>query len=588
MAAPATLPIRLYAERAAKFAPRPQTTLTLKRAGTAGLSIFRDYCANSSIHGFKYFVGSGRTRLEKIWWMVMCVLSVYGCGSLIATVYEKWRRDPIVVTFAEKLTPIYDIPFPAVTVCPITKVKSSELNFTSVYQRVVNENASITDEDEFLDDQRYDNNLVDLLEKMAIPFDEIFVVCFWRNQYMDCADLFKATLTEHGICYTFNGLSADDMLKKEEFHKDFEHLGETRSSANWTMEGGYHPLAGLETYPRRVVSSGANAGLVVLLKSDLNDMDYLCGGYQAQIHTPNQCPQISSQSIRVPMEHELSIRVTPHLMTTAANVMSYSPSKRLCYYTHERFLRYFRIYTKRNCELECLANFTLHLCGCVQFSMPRAEGVNICGIEKLDCCDEADAILQEQGLSVTENSSKMVLQACNCLPGCSYLHYKTEISQAHFDWRRLTSTIHLFEQELNHSQLSSLMVYYKESEFIAINRRQLFGLNDFIANCGGILGLFMGVSLLSIVEILYYFTMKPLINHWLKRSQNKQKIATTYYKVAAEQGKNKGANISPHQISAPVVLRKAAPTGVKCTSRAVGQLPGSKSPQLSILLGGSA
>uniref|UniRef100_A0A182MXN6 Pickpocket n=1 Tax=Anopheles dirus TaxID=7168 RepID=A0A182MXN6_9DIPT len=539
-------PIRLFSERAAKFAKRPVANVKLKKASTAGLSVFRDYCANSSIHGFKYFVGSGRTRFEKIWWVAMCILSLYGCVSLIGTVYEKWRRDPVVVTFAEQPTPIYDIPFPAVTICPITKVKSSVLNFTAVYQRVVKGFGNISDEEydrflamlqvcdfafnEFLDDQRYDNNLVHVLQDMAIPFEEMFLVCAWRNQYVKCSDLFKPTLTEYGVCYTFNGLSADDMLKKQEFHRDFDHVGETHSSVNWSMEEGYQSNTGMDTYPRRVVSSGANAGLVVLLKSDQNDMDYLCGnsfqGYQAQIHTPDQCPQISIQSIRVPMEHELTIRVEPYMITTAPNVMAYSPSKRLCYYTHERYLRYFRIYTKRNCELECLANFTLHMCGCVQFSMPRAQGVSICGIEKLDCCDAADAILQEQGLGVTEDSSKMVLRACSCLPACTFLQYKTEISQARFDWRRLTSTIHVFEKELNHSELSSLLVYYKEGQFIAIKRSQLFGLNDFIANCGGILGLCMGFSLLSIVEIFYFFTMKPLINFCMRRTRKKRKIAS--------------------------------------------------------------
>ncbi|XP_053668363.1 pickpocket protein 28-like [Anopheles marshallii] len=476
----------------------------------------------------------------------MCILSIYWCSNLIQTVYDKWRRDPVVVTFAEKPTPIYDIPFPAVTICPITKVKSSRLNFTTVYQRVIQGGGSVTEQEfdrflamiqvcdfsfnTYLVNQSFDDNLVHMLQDMAISFEEIFLMCIWRNNYVNCMDLFKPTLTERGICYTFNGLSEDDILRTEEYHRDFQHMGENRSSANWSIEQGYRANLGLDVYPRRVVSAGSDAGLVVLLKSDVEDMDFLCGnsfqGFQTQIHTPHQCPQISTQSIRVPMEHALTIRIDPFLVTTSENVISYSPQKRLCYFTHERYLRFFRVYTKRNCELECLANFTLHMCGCIQFSMPRAPGVHICGIEKLECCDRAEAILQEQGLGLIDNSSRILLRSCNCLPGCIFLEYKTEISQAHFDWRRLTSTIHLFEKELNHSQLSSMSVYYKEAQFISIKRNQLFGLNDFIANCGGILGLFMGVSLLSIVEILYYFTMKPLIAHFLKRTRKENKIAT--------------------------------------------------------------
>uniref|UniRef100_A0A182MR04 Pickpocket n=1 Tax=Anopheles culicifacies TaxID=139723 RepID=A0A182MR04_9DIPT len=547
--APPSIPIRLYSDRATKFVTRQGRPITVRRlyqARDTGMNIFRDYCANSSIHGFKYFVGSNRTRVEKIWWISMCILSIYGCGSLIQNVYDKWRRDPVVVTFAEKPTSIYDIPFPAITICPITKVKSSVLNFTAVYQRVKEDGRNVTEDEydrflamiqvcdfsfnKYLPNQSFDDNLVHVLQDMAIPFEEMFITCVWRNKYSPCKDLFKPTLTERGICYTFNGLSGDDILRREEYHRDFEHLGEQRSSENWSMEQGYRANVGLDVYPRRIVSAGSTTGLVVLVKSDIEDMDYLCGnsfqGFQIQIHTPNQCPQISTQNVRLPMNHALTARLEPYLITTSENVRSYNPQKRLCYYTHERYLRFFRIYTKRNCELECLANFTLHMCGCTQFSMPRAPGVHICGIEKLECCDRAEAILQEQGLGLVDNSSRTLLQSCNCLPACIFLEYKTEISQAHFDWRRLTNTIHIYERELNHSQLSTLSIYYKEAQFISIKRNQLFGLNDFIANCGGILGLFMGVSLLSIVEILYYFTIKPLINHCLQRTRKDHKIAT--------------------------------------------------------------
>lgn len=33
-------------------------------------------------------------------------------------------------------------------------------------------------------------------------------------------------------------------------------------------------------------------------------------------------------------------------------------------------------------------------------------------------------------------------------------------------------------------------------------------LTDFVSSCGGLLGLFMGVSILSIVEFVYYFSMR--------------------------------------------------------------------------------
>jgi hypothetical protein len=45
-------------------------------------------------------------------------------------------------------------------------------------------------------------------------------------------------------------------------------------------------------------------------------------------------------------------------------------------------------------------------------------------------------------------------------------------------------------------------------EFVGLERSELFGIVDFIGNCGGLLGLFMGVSVLSIIEFIYYFTIR--------------------------------------------------------------------------------
>jgi hypothetical protein len=44
--------------------------------------------------------------------------------------------------------------------------------------------------------------------------------------------------------------------------------------------------------------------------------------------------------------------------------------RRQCYFSRERELKFFKIYTKANCELECLANLTLRYCNCSLFYTP--------------------------------------------------------------------------------------------------------------------------------------------------------------------------------------------------------------------------
>lgn len=57
-------------------------------------------------------------------------------------------------------------------------------------------------------------------------------------------------------------------------------------------------------------------------------------------------------------------------------------------------------------------------------------------------------------------------------------------------------------------KIASLKVFFKNNEFVPLKRFQLYGTVDFLANVGGLLGLFVGVSVLSIVEIFYYFILR--------------------------------------------------------------------------------
>jgi hypothetical protein len=60
--------------------------------------------------------------------------------------------------------------------------------------------------------------------------------------------------------------------------------------------------------------------------------------------------------------------------------------------------------------------------------------------------------------------------------------------------------------------MARLSLFFKEDQFITSKRSELYGRTDFLANCGGLLGLFMGVSLISILEIFYFCTIRLACN----------------------------------------------------------------------------
>lgn len=75
----------------------------------AAKGIFTEYCHNSSVHGMKYLGERRRTPIERLFWITMFILSLYFCGRLIWNIYVKWDTSPVIVSFAEKSTPVWQV-----------------------------------------------------------------------------------------------------------------------------------------------------------------------------------------------------------------------------------------------------------------------------------------------------------------------------------------------------------------------------------------------------------------------------------------------------------------------------------------------
>uniref|UniRef100_A0A182QS19 Pickpocket n=1 Tax=Anopheles farauti TaxID=69004 RepID=A0A182QS19_9DIPT len=503
-----------------------------KRNFTRGIkSLFLEYCSNSTVHGVKYFGCKRRTLFEKIWWIATFLLSVYGCGRLIQNIYRKWEQTPVIVSFAEKSTPVWQIPFPAVTICPETKTRSEYLNFTDVYLQM-NETYREEMPDEIYDrfravaqvcdahilrnvslNQTTDPSCVDLLRNVSIPLGTALFFCKWRNDAGRCDEFFTETITEEGICFTFNSQSAEEMLRLDRLHTDYEYISEKRQSPLWSLEKGYAENTDLDTYPVRVLGAGARAGLYVLLNLNSFDTDFICRGpvqgFKILLHTSSEYPQVSKQYYRVPLKQEVIISVKPQMITTSDGLRDYTPERRQCFFNHERQLKYFKVYTQQNCELECITNYTLHRCGCVKFSMPRDDQTDVCGASKIDCYNDAEDDLLEEDVKYIVDKSRDFRAKCNCLPACTSVQYDAEISQADFDWKSLFAAFRQTLGEQDGAQFARLTIYFKEAQFITSKRSELYGVTDFLANCGGLLGLFMGVSLLSLAELIYFCSIRP-------------------------------------------------------------------------------
>ncbi|KAK7874511.1 hypothetical protein R5R35_001594 [Gryllus longicercus] len=296
----------------------------------------------------------------------------------------------------------------------------------------------------------------------------------------------------------------------------------------WILGEGYSS-ARSNSYPYRTLESGRRGGLSILLHAYSRNLEYLCSGsiegFQVTLHNPWEFPRMSKNSFFVPLGSVVEAAVTPNIMLTNDDLRRrYSPAQRQCYFSEERRLRFFKHYTRSNCEFECLANVTFHMCQCVAFHMPRELDTLICTDLNDNCVYKAEYMFQllRSGMkddlnifNVSEDKMEALGFKCNCLQTCLSVKYRSERSTTDTNVKE-----HLIESTKNlppdkkaeieeKIKFSLLLIFFKESQFLPLRRMELQGIGTFIANCGGLLGLCLGMSFLSILELLYWLLVRP-------------------------------------------------------------------------------
>ncbi|ENN81697.1 hypothetical protein YQE_01903, partial [Dendroctonus ponderosae] len=411
---------------------------------------FREYCKCSSIHGFRYF-GEDRTYFERIWWFVVFNIVVAGCVYSITLVYEKWNDSPVIVSFDTRETKLDSIPFPAVTICPETKSVTSKFNYIDVMLK--------------LKGRKVDANITEI----EVQF---------KNFMTNPAKKKSSWKVEEG--YVDQPVNHHQGIKLDE-----------------------------ETYPWRANFAGVKNAFEVTLVTNKDDLNPVCKN------------GIHGFKVQVPLDETVLGALQPVKITTSQNVARYKLHQRQCYIdkTDTNPLKYFNIYSQLNCNLDCLTTFTLKTCGCVNFYMPRTNGTKICGSKRAPCMYNAEHYIThvKKKDAVDEKTKTPKGSRCNCMPICSDLSYHIETTQAKWDWPETFKLLYPNNKKFtkyaqSKMSFSKLTLYFKASQFVTSKRHELYGFTDFFANFGGLLGLFTGVSVLSIMEVVYFVTLRLFFN----------------------------------------------------------------------------
>ncbi|XP_021711601.1 pickpocket protein 28 isoform X2 [Aedes aegypti] len=484
----------------------------------------KEWQKENSIRAYAHLANRRLTLFERIFWFACIIATAVACWLSVSNVYTKWRENPVVIAYAPRFSPVSTIPFPAITICPLTKTRVEAFNLSEVYE-IVSKGAPL---DEVKEKQlralahvcpcsnhwrNYsavaDESIVETLQNISLPFEETLLMCLWQTKRVPCRHLFTETLVDDGICYTFNELLSNETYRTNAISRDFTSFGTEAVQSRWSLETGYEPQAGLYAFPRRALSNGFQAGLTVMPMVRKIDQEFLCRGpytgYKFAVHSPGEIPLTGDKFYRLNTLNSITLTITPRITKTSQELRSVAPSRRRCFFNDERPLRFFRTYSSNNCFLECIANFTLEKCHCVKFSMPRTADTKVCDASKIDCYFNIYQDMYRHKVANALSGNK-----CNCLPPCNSLEYDVEMSQFPFNFHELATAMRMPAFEYDQMDAAVMFVGLKARHYLPMWRRELMGITDAVAKLGGIFALLLGASMLTFAECVYYHCVRPL------------------------------------------------------------------------------
>ncbi|XP_015432820.1 PREDICTED: sodium channel protein Nach-like [Dufourea novaeangliae] len=357
-----------------------------------------------------------------------------------------------------------------------------------------------------------------IMKRLTPDCTKLLQRCLFHNEERTCSEIFQFRKTQDGFCCTFNyATKGDDLLLRHGFDHKLD--------------------------PLKVEYLGEDRGLVVLMDLSINDYFYPIfpiTGCKVNIFNPHDYPDVSSGGvieILVSPTRQVKVAVEAIVAYSTPNILAYSLEHRYCVFSEEmESVR--SSYTYSDCIVDCRIADILRLCKCVPFFLPnrgekynllinnyliswmnsfyskivtvpqdfRVESKRVCDLDDVPCLTKH----KYKWYSVVPNTdlydgeiqeSDEVLHCKNCYPLCNDVNYNAKMSDTYLPRAQHTSKI---LNGMKFENQSVLYVYFSSFGTIKLRQDVVYRWYELLGDASGIGGIFLGFSLIAVVEFAYF------------------------------------------------------------------------------------
>nr|XP_008190485.2 PREDICTED: sodium channel protein Nach isoform X1 [Tribolium castaneum] len=314
-------------------------------------------------------------------------------------------------------------------------------------------------------------NYSQYMHKFRSTCSEAISSCFYNNEEFPCCDEFLPIDTYHGPCFGFNSLVSGKYTSREDLPFKI-----TRDS-----NFGYGNLS-IELYHDGFIVYGLSQDSVPTKESSSEFV---------------LLDSRTSSGIVAKTAYKAFLSVKETFTDEAARLMKIA--NRGCRFYDENNLQHAKLYSTSACVNECLVEAQREICNCTYHILPHNDQVKDCDFEGLLC-------------TIDNKKVKEKTTSCSCTSSCS----DVEVVNIGFT----KTPIHSSQFRNDKSQVRIDFIVYPPT--LRYSRSVVKTPLTMLVSVGGSVGLFVGASLLTVVEIIYYFFVRPLGDKYIKHERNKE------------------------------------------------------------------